>query len=76
MTSYRVQFNLDGASFGDGLPGSPDPTMIAAQLRELADRIDNSGELAHLLRDVNGNRIGLAQQVRSNRKAEGRREHD
>lgn len=63
LPPYRVQFSVTAPQFDADETGQADPLEVARMLRELADKIEQTGQLAHVLRCVNGNRIGYAGRV-------------
>ena len=50
---FKLTVNMDNAAFD-----SHEPVELVRILRKLADRIEDAGDMAHVVMDINGNRVG------------------
>lgn len=57
MATFSLEFNTDNAAFGDD--DAEHGAEVARILRDIAARCEDGPPIVGVIRDVNGNRVGM-----------------
>lgn len=68
MNNHKIVIDIDSQTFsdGEGMPFNNGGVEVARILRDLAEKLENSGLCKFVLKDRNDNKVGLAKPAKQN----------